>query len=98
MKQSDYPKELWIGDALWRVKFVRKLQDGRGILDGLCDPSETTIYLRMGHDRAERFKTLVHEILHAIEYEWKLELPHQIIYGMEEPIYRILVDNGIISA
>lgn len=96
---KDYPREIMIRDSLWAIRFVRKPPGttDRYWNDGLCDPSANTIYIRLGLDEHERFKTFVHEILHALEHEYELELPHHIVHALEEPILRILLDNGLIS-
>lgn len=91
MRMKDCPREIQIGENTWDVKFVRRFQDK--FTTGLCDPSETTIYIRMGQTDDERLKTLLHEILHAIEYEYQLEIPHRLIHRLEDPLARFLVDN-----
>jgi hypothetical protein len=39
-------------------------------------------------------KTLIHEVIHAIEFEWNQPIPHKITYTLEEGIWKILKLNG----
>lgn len=99
MKQREYPREIIVGDSLWRVRFIRRIpadleMDSNDT--GACCPADHTIYIKMGQTPVERFKTFVHELIHAAEYEWQIDMPHKIVEDLEEPIYRILLDNGII--
>lgn len=40
------------------------------------------------------YSSLLHEILHAIEFEFKLPIPHKLIYRLETILFRILKLNG----
>jgi|SRR3954469_6839006 len=94
LKIRDYPKDFQIGDSIWNLRFVRSLgQTETTITWGLCDPSEQTIYVRLGQTPTERLKTTLHEILHAIEEEYGLTLPHRLIHQLEDPLARFLIDN-----
>lgn len=90
-RQADFPKELFLGENNWQIRFVRSL-DGIKTL-GLCDPADHIIYILQGQSPKERFKTFVHELLHALEYEYSFEMPHKSIYDLEEPLTRLWEDN-----
>jgi hypothetical protein len=98
-RQSDYPREILVGDAMYRIRFVRKIKEGtiRQGSDlevvGLCDPSEKEILIIQGLDPLERFKAFIHELLHAIEFEHDIDIAHKLIYQLEEPIAAILIEN-----
>lgn len=96
----DFPREILVGDAIYTVRFVRKIDDGTKIPEGsdleivgLCDPSEKEILILQGLDPLERFKALVHELLHCLEFEHDIEMPHTLIYKLEEPIVQLLIEN-----
>ena len=95
LKLKDYPREIQVGEALWEVRFVRQLEesDPARITWGLCDPSDQIIYIRLGQSQGERLKTFLHELLHAIEYEYKITMPHRLIHKLEDPLARFLMDN-----
>ncbi len=95
-RQRDYPRQLQIGDNIWDVVFCREIKDEPASTLGLMDPSDCTIYIRMGQTPEERFKTFAHEICHAVCYEFKIEENHRVIHNLEEPILRFLIDNGLV--
>ena len=99
-RRSDYPRELLVGDAVYKIRFVRKIDEGGKVPEGsdlevvgLCDPSEKEILILQGLDPLERFKALIHELLHAIEFEHDIEMAHALIYKLEEPIAQLLIEN-----
>ena len=93
---KDFPRQLEIGENIWRVRFCRTIPGEPDTTLGLCDPSDNTIYVKLGQTPVERFKTFVHEILHAWESEFSVSIPHSVIHDLEEPIFRFLLDNGLV--
>jgi hypothetical protein len=45
----------------------------------------------------EAFKTYMHEVLHAIEVEYKIRIPHRVVDVLETAFYRFLKLNGWIK-
>jgi|GEM_PF-2937288 len=90
-KLSDIPDTLCINDSLWEVFFVKGIHGDDTA--GQCDGDQKEILIDSGQSKREKAKTLIHEILHAFEYEYNIKIPHKLIYQLEEPIYRFLVDN-----
>lgn len=95
-RMRDYPRQLQIGENMWDIVFCRRVPNEGDNTLGLCDPSETKIYIKMGQTPEERFKTLAHEVCHAICYEFSIKENHAVIHRLEEPILRLLIDNGIV--
>lgn len=96
-RMRDYPRELWIGDNQWFVRFVRQCGASGAFENlGLCDPSIHTIFIKFGQTPAERFQTFIHEIFHAIEFEHDLQIPHELISALEVPIASLLSENGLV--
>jgi hypothetical protein len=98
--KRNFPKALDIGDAIYRVKFVRYQDEDvekTGLVHGMSDPSNHTIYLTLGQSPRERFKSLVHEVLECMKEEFGLRLPHYVIEELEEPITRFLEDNRLLG-
>lgn len=98
-RQKDYPRQLVIKDALWEVKFVREIPNqGTSQVysyEGICDPSEKVILIRMGQTAKERLVTFVHECLHAFEEEYRIKLPHSVINKIQYPIAEFIMENCI---
>ena len=61
---------------------------------GECRYESKQIVLRQGESPTNTFKTLLHEVLHAMEFEYKIDIPHKTIYGLEHAIERVLKLNS----
>lgn len=92
----DYPKELVIGDGVWKIRFCRQIPGETIDTVGMMHPAITTIFIRLRQTPEERFKTLCHEVIHAFCYEYKIKENHKIIYQLEAPILSFLLDNGLV--
>lgn len=94
--QRDFPKTILIGDTMWQIKFVRNVPatttPGRTV-DGLCEPETCIIYIRKGLKPLYRLEVVLHEILHAIDFEYGITLDHKLIEKLEKPLQRLLMDN-----
>lgn len=93
-RAKDYPRSLVIGENEWSLRFCRQIPGETEHTLGLCDPGEHIIWIRMKQTPEERFKTLAHELCHALAYEWGLKEDHATIHKLEEPILRFFLDNG----
>ena len=91
MKQKDFPKEMWIKDSCWQVRFVRNI-DERGTL-GLCDPAIKTIFIKQGQSYQERLDTYWHEVMHIFENEYGFSLNHKHVHKLGEAMARFYVEN-----
>jgi hypothetical protein len=89
---KDIPRTILVGDTVWDVRFVRRILEDKTAV-GQADFDEKEILICLGIGKKEQAKTLIHELLHAFECEYKINLPHELIYKLEEPIYRFLCDN-----
>jgi len=89
---KDIPRTLVIGETVWDVGLVKTIT-GRSTDVGICDNDNKEILIARGQGRYETLKTLIHEVLHAFEYEYKLRIDHDLIYKLEEPILRFFADN-----
>lgn len=92
LKRNQYPKQLLLGDAVYRIKFVRAFEDKTQL--GECDPETLEIKIKCGQSREETLKTFIHETLHALlDFEHGVKIKHKLIYKLEEPIYQLIRDN-----
>jgi hypothetical protein len=98
-RQRDFPREIRVRDATYKVRFVRCITEAgddprsRRRTIGLCCPERRTIWIVQGLKPADRFDTYTHELMHALEFEWGLPIPHALIRKLELPIRRLIVDN-----
>lgn len=89
----DYPEYVVIRGNPWDIHFCRKIPDTDKDTLGLCDPGEKVLYIKLGQSRKDIFKTLIHEMLHAMEDEYCYAIPHNIIHKMEDSVSDVLLEN-----
>lgn len=89
--KNEYPNTVLIVDAVWDVKFVRKINAANHL--GLCDPSTNTIYIRLKQSKEETFLTFYHECMHAYEFETGKEVGESMVRLFEDWLRMLLVDN-----
>ena len=103
----DYPKFLKVRGEDWEIKFFKsrvddwdKEKEKEELEDtlGLCDATNKIIYIKMGQSREDIFKTFVHELLHAVEEEYCITIPHRIVYKMEDVARDLLAQNRDFAA
>lgn len=84
-----------VGDTIYAVVFKSRLpkMGYKNGIDGYCCPEKCVIAIRKGLTLERTFEILVHEYLHACEFEYEFELTHEVIELLEEPIRRLLLDN-----
>jgi hypothetical protein len=89
--KSKYPKTLVVKGEEWRIAFVDSIE-GKGTL-GLCDPSNRIVYIKNGQSKKETYKSFLHEMIHVLELEYDISIPHSSVYKLEEAIYDLLINN-----
>lgn len=86
-----YPKNLHIGTELYTIKLVKKF-DQPDVL-GECDDTKKEIRILASLGSVEMFKTFLHELCHAVDFEYNLKLKHKQVYKLEEALLKLLVEN-----
>ena len=87
--------------VFYHVVWVDKFDDPNQL--GWCDDGLGTknkpsngpklIYLKKGMGIKEAHSIFIHEVLHAIEYEYKIKIPHSVVYALQEPLAHVLTRN-----
>lgn len=86
-----YPKHLNVNGQPYRIKFVKRFKDKAQV--GECDPGDRIISIKRGIGQRETFFTLVHELLHAIEFEYGFNINHKLVYKLERCLSEIILEN-----
>lgn len=86
--------------VFYYIAFVSKFDDPNQ-LGNCADGQETvggrTILIHKEISPAEQYEIFCHEVLHALEFEYKIKLPHKLIYELQGPLAFLLLNNpGII--
>lgn len=78
----------------YEVVYVDRFDDPTVL--ALCrkDGTSRQILLRKDLVGEELISALLHEILHAIEFEYRIPIPHKLIYRLEKAILKVLKLNG----
>jgi hypothetical protein len=86
--QRSYPREVFIADECYKVRFKKNLD-----CYGITDSETKTITIKDGLSPRALLATYIHELLHAVEFEKPIKLPHKLVYDLESAIVEMLVDN-----
>ena len=87
--------DVLIKDQIYEIKLVSRIpkRGGGKNSDGFTCPETHEIFIRKTLSAEEVLETLIHEYIHAIELEYDIDIPHDLIYQLEIPIRRLLLDN-----
>jgi hypothetical protein len=88
---TEYPKTLRIGNVTYRVVFRNRIDNTDPL--GMCHSIKKIIYLKKGLSLVSTFSTLIHEVLHALEFEYNIEIKHKSIHQYEQAILDFLMNN-----
>lgn len=91
----DYPKEIVVGVAKYQIRWCRRIPTKNKRDVGLCDGTNKIIYLKAGYSHAETWSTFMHELIHAFEFEYGMELDHKHVYKLEAAITDFIVANAL---
>ena len=96
LRQRDYPKQISAKDDIWEIKWVRTIDKGEVVPTlGLTDPSDHTVYMKMGQLPKERLVTFIHELIHIAEFAYGFEIPHDLVSKLDVALAEILIANYI---
>jgi len=83
------PETLIICDQLWTIKQVPTIDKGRAV--GECNPNTLTITIDQTLPTFEKLTTLVHEVLHVLEFSKNIKIGHPLINKIESPLASLIV-------
>lgn len=75
----------------YEIAWVDSFKDPKTL--GECRFEARQIVLKKHQSERETFKTFVHELLHAVDYERNVRIPHKLVYGLEDAIYYLIFHN-----
>ena len=90
-RKNQYPTKLQVNKYEYTIVFVDQIE-GKTTL-GLCDFERKVIFIKNKQKPKDNLKTFIHELLHAIEFEFDLGMEHNLIYKLEDPIFTFLYQN-----
>lgn len=87
-EQSAYPKQIHFSDTVYSIQFKKNID-----CYGYTDPEKKLIVIKAGISERQTFATMIHELLHMIEFEHPVKLKHKTVYKLEAAIMELLLDN-----
>lgn len=75
----------------YEIVFIEDFADGKTC--GECRYNTKQIVIKKGQSATETFKTVLHEILHAVALENEFELTEKQVRALEESLFRLMKIN-----
>lgn len=92
MKRRFYPKSIKVDGVSYALSFAKHVSSEHTDR-GITDLKDKQILLKDNMSEKLTFETFIHEIFHCLAEEHKLEIPHNLIHNIEEPLANFLRDN-----
>lgn len=86
--QNSYPEQIYFGMETYKIVYKKNLD-----CYAMTDSDTKTIVIKHGLNPRELLSTLIHEMLHVVEFELPLKIKHKTIRKLEKAILHILMDN-----
>lgn len=86
-----FPTSVKVNKKTYSIRYKQDIQNGK--LAGLCDHLSKEIDVLL-EERTESESTVIHEILHAMAYEYKFPLSEEKVLLLEAAIYDVFKQNG----
>jgi hypothetical protein len=83
-----YPKRIYFANECYKIRFNKRLK-----CYGITDAETKTITIKAGLSPRAFLETLIHELLHVIEFEMPLKMRHKKVYKLERAITNLVLDN-----
>jgi uncharacterized protein with PIN domain len=83
-----------IAGVFYTVAWCSRIQDKDDL--GYCDTEARILFMKDGELIEETFKTLIHELLHAMDDTYKIKLSHTQVRKLELAIAEFLIQNKIV--
>lgn len=98
MRHIEIPTEVKIKKGItYRVHIVNKIPyqvEGES-LTGYCHQETRTIWVSKRQRRPGLEKAFLHELIHAIQFEYELKIDHDDVYDLEKALYEVFRINNI---
>lgn len=87
-----YPAKIKIKRTQYSIQIVDVCPGGPELY-GECLGDNKIIFIKKGYSKRFTFEIFLHEVMHALEYEYGFRIPHDIINQLESPLRRMLFEN-----
>lgn len=97
MMRLRLPRKLKVGARTLAVKSCPRV-NRQNDADGEFNPESGTIKVRSGLSPERRLQVLVEEVIHSVEDDRSLAIPHRDVEQLALGLAAVIVDNGLVSA
>ena len=87
-KPNSYPTKIYVSGEVYKIQFVKGMHDL-----GETDSEKRTIKIKYGMSPRETLYTLVHELIHAMEFEHGIPIKHKDVHRWEKAVSELIIDN-----
>lgn len=88
------PKTVLVKNARYRIEMVDKAIDFGGIkARGICDGDKKEILILSKQTPRMILSTFFHELVHAMEWEYRIKLKHSQVMELEGPMADLFIKN-----
>ncbi len=81
----------------WQILEIDHFTNSKGEIDnsvmGMCEPNNRQIIIRK--EQTNKFSTLIHETIHAIDFDYGIGLSENQVMKLEEGIMRVIKLNKL---
>lgn len=86
------PRSVKVKDKVYTISYTQTVEKGE--LAGRCFHDQKKMDIAMDQIPEEVESTVIHEILHAISYEYKFPLSESKVLKLEQALYEVFKQNG----
>lgn len=90
MRPDLFPTKLPIGKSEWKIIYSDFHPDQNLDDLGMCF-SDKVIWVSTKQCDVSKFATLLHEIMHAIDFEYGIKIPHRVIEELDAPLAKAIL-------
>jgi hypothetical protein len=76
----------------YALRFVEKVNDKEDLM-GLCNDAQQDIQVSLHQPKDALKDTILHEIIHAVDYQMQLGLKERQVHGMAAGLVAVFLDN-----
>ena len=93
------PDKIKINGVEYGIEFVEAVEDDIHEVEftGRVLFRENKIKISNSYKTDSKFRTLLHEIIHILDYDYKMELPEETIRRLASGLYGTLKDNNLLK-
>ena len=91
------PNEINVDGIIFKIVILNSNEPLGKKLVGKVDWQKQCIYIDGNYPVNQQFKTLLHEIIHLIDYDYSLDFSEETIERVSSGLYQVLKNNNLLK-